>query len=92
MKRVLKFTLPVDDNVHTINMPDSGTILLGVQQRLDVVCLWEIDGGRPWRCRRLRVFGTGQPIPDDARYVGSTQAGPLVWHVFEMSIEGQVGE
>lgn len=34
--------------------------------------------------RRFQIFGTGHSIPDHAEYVGTTQVGPFVWHVYQI--------
>jgi hypothetical protein len=39
------------------------------------------------RPRTFQVFGTGQPLPDDAHWVGTCDRTPdgLVWHLYEIS-------
>lgn len=86
MTRVIyKYAVPVDDEWHEVSMPGpSRVVYVNCPQSFEIVNLWaevDIEGVGDSR-RRMRVFGTGQAIPDGASYVGSTLAGPLVWHVY----------
>lgn len=39
--------------------------------------------------RRLAVLATGEPIPDDATYITTTERHEgLVWHLYELPLEG----
>jgi hypothetical protein len=80
MKRVLKTEVPIDDQWHTVT---TGPIQhVGQQYDDTTVCAWWEDQGM--RPRRLRVFGTGHQIHDDAIWIGTVQAADgLVWHLFE---------
>ncbi len=87
MKSVWKYDIPVDDRNHSFQMPPGRPIMVGIQDRLDVVQLWmEVDPETEKRnARRFQVFGTGQDIPRTATHVGSVIAHPnLVWHMFEV--------
>lgn len=85
-KKVLKWSVPLDDYWH-----DIGTglpCLVGEQGDVRTAQVWTIvgekDGDNPWIAR---VFGTGPSfaIPDDAIHLGSYQSSNgLVWHVFAM--------
>lgn len=86
----------VDEQI--IDMPDGATILSvatragsrvlqGVGSH-EEVHLWAlVDPDAPLRPRRLRVAGTGHPLPEaeGLEFLGSVQlsAGQLVFHVFE---------
>lgn len=53
-----------------------------------VVDFWtEHDDDRPEWERFFQVFGTGHPVPQDARYWGTTArtADGLVWHLYEVT-------
>lgn len=80
--RVLRYEIPVDDCWHRL-LP-SGPILHVATRRPDVVEVWAASG-QPDIVRELRVFGTGQPIPDGAIYVGTAivPGGAFVWHLME---------
>lgn len=43
---------------------------------------WEVQPTFPLDKKRLYVIGTGQPIPDDATWLATTQVGPYVWHLY----------
>ena len=88
MRIIGKFNVPISDEWHR---HESGPVLyVGLQAPLDLNYWAEIDTEAeiPWRW--LRVFGTGQPLPDNAQYVGTVQdvAHSLVWHLYER-IEGK---
>lgn len=52
------------------------------------VSLWVLHRktGSKTAIREFAIFGTGNPIPNDAEFIGSAicEAGALVWHVFEV--------
>lgn len=78
--RIHKFTIPVDDQRHCIEL--RGPILHVGSQAPDQVQLWamhyEDTDPTPYD---FQVVGTGQPFPPGMVYVGTTLAGPLVWHL-----------
>lgn len=80
---VFRYEVPVDDAWHQIEL--SGPIVKvacrnGVR---DVVHVWALAGTGATFLARLRVFGTGHQVPDEAVYRGTAIAEPLVWHLFE---------
>jgi hypothetical protein len=81
---VYKYEVPVDDEWHEIRTPGTATFLHVGNQGGHGVQLWaevaKVNLGVA--VRKVRVFGTGQNIPDGAIYVGTTMAGPFVWHVY----------
>lgn len=89
--RVLKWSVPVDDQVHEIG---AGPLVhVGCQGDPDQVQVWtlETDPTGPAGPARIpvRVHGTGEPLPGDVEeHVGSTIAGPFVWHVFRVHAPG----
>ena len=53
----------------------------------DVVEFWiEHEDDRTMSTRWFQVFGTGQTLPDNGRWVGTTarHASGIVWHLFEV--------
>jgi hypothetical protein len=74
----------VDDQWHTLNL--TGPVL-HVDARYDnAVDVWVLHTEGPTTVHRFRVFGTGHPLPDNVKHVGSALTGPggmLVWHLFE---------
>lgn len=95
MKIIYKYTVEVGSN--SIEMPKGARILHVVAQG-EKVQLWAlVETEHIDEMRHFRVFGTGQPLPDDFkedqpraaeygdRYIGTAHCGPFVWHVFERS-------
>lgn len=87
MRRVLRYEIPVDGQWHQIGF--RGKVLAVGCRTRDVVEFWADtvldDGKLPETAERVfRVFGTGQPLEDDAQYVGSTYTPDraYMWHVF----------
>lgn len=82
-KTIWKYTL--DANT-TIDTPD-GAQFLSVHEQGASICVWAlVDPSRPMTPRRLSVYGTGHPMPDDpGTYVGTAlcDGGRYVFHVFE---------
>lgn len=82
-RRVLKWTVPVDDEWHPIG---SGPVVLAACQfGVDAVQVWtdEHDDGNVLR-RNARIYGTGHELPPFGQHLGSvmTVGGALVWHVY----------
>jgi hypothetical protein len=81
---VLRHEVPVDDTWHDVRLP--GPVVHIATRRPDVVEIWTLhtDGG-PEVTRTFRVYGTGQPITDAVRHVGTAivPGGALVWHLME---------
>lgn len=85
MKRVCKWTVPVDDEVHLIG--NGKVVFVGCQYGPNSVQVWTEEAAvAPHATRPVAAFGTGHEIPDSSRHVGTavTAGGSLVWHVFEV--------
>lgn len=81
--RVLKWSVPVDDQPHHIG---TGRVLhVACQHNHRSVEVWTLEFGDGERWKPVQVFGTGQPLPAGWWHIGSavTVGGLLVWHVFE---------
>lgn len=80
-RRVLKWPVPVDDADHPIGA--GPVVFVEAQGYRSTVFVWtEEPQDVAHAVRRARVYGTGQPIPNDDVHIGSTIAGPFVWHVY----------
>jgi hypothetical protein len=80
-----RYEIPVDNQWHTLFL--SGDLLHVAARRSDTVELWAFSDGSTGSTCTFRVFGTGQPLPDDATiaYRGTALApGGLVWHLMEL--------
>ena len=84
--RIWKWTLELTD-VQTIEVP-AGAKLLSTQAQQDVIQLWALcDENAPKEPRRIALYGTGNPMPDDVgEYISTFQMhnGHLVLHAFEI--------
>lgn len=86
-QRVLKWHVPVDDQIHPIG---TGPVL-HVDNQLDThtLTVWTEESDEPHggEARAVRVFGTGQPLPNFATHLGSVlvASGALVWHLYELA-------
>lgn len=89
MKEIWKWAIVVNDR-SALRMP-KGAQLLCVQWQGDLVMLWAVvETSAPKVTRRIAVYGTGQPLPDNpGTYVDTFQmmGGKLVWHVFDLGEE-----
>lgn len=83
MKTIYRYTVPVDDQWHTLKL--DGAIHHVAARQPDTIEIWALHTGGEFAFdRHLRVFGTGQPMDDECRYVGTALAtGGLVWHLME---------
>lgn len=87
-RHIYRYRVPIDGRPHDRLLTSSPVAVAAVT-----------DEGRPYvefwaehtenttptpRC--LRVFGTGQPLPDGARWVGTAARTPegLVWHLYDL--------
>lgn len=82
---VWKYQFPLTHERQVFNMPH-GAIILDAQMRGTEVAIWAlVHPGRPMESRFFQVFGTGDStVPDSAIWIGTTQQGVWVWHVFEV--------
>lgn len=71
-----------------VNHLPQGAKILSAQVQNDQICIWAlVDPDRPLVMRKLKIFGTGQPLPVhgpiEAVFVGTVQQGIYVWHIFD---------
>lgn len=85
MRTVWKFKIMDEHGVQAGRVPmPSGAAPLHVGMQDGWLCLWaEVDPSSPIADRGFAVVGTGHPVPDGARCVGSALDGPFVWHLYE---------
>lgn len=82
--RIWKWSLRVVDE-QTLELPEGAQILdVQIQDRMPQ--LWAlVDSTRPKRPRKIAIYGTGHPVPDNpGTYIASFQmnGGALVFHAF----------
>lgn len=84
-KTIWKFPILVHDE-QDIVMPQ-GADILWVDNQQGQPCIWaQVDPDAPRAPKRIRIFGTGDPMPDElGDYVGTfmMKDGALVFHLYE---------
>ena len=86
-RRMHRYEVPADNQPHSFEL--WGPVKHAAAVNEVTVEFWaEHWEGRDFifHRRAYQVFGTGQPIPEDASYVGTCQRLPsgLVWHLYEV--------
>lgn len=93
-RRILHYTLEVVEGPQTLVWP-KGNIIHVNSKRFGFVTLWvEVQDDLVEVSRTFQLFATGQDIPEDAQYIGTSVQypvvenmnqlnEPLVWHVYE---------
>lgn len=92
MRQIWKFPLDfANGEPVAVDMPESAEVLRLAMQgpahgRAHLTpTIWAlVDSDNPTEQRRFAVYGTGHDLPRHARYVGTWDAPPFVWHVFEL--------
>lgn len=81
---ILKFSLNIKAGVQALSLPQNSAIVhVGMQDSR--LCFWAVvDPRNSCSTRYFRVIGTGDEVSPPDFYVGTTQDGPFVWHLFEV--------
>jgi hypothetical protein len=78
---IYKYPLKLVDE-QTVEMPNSAT-LLHVAEQNGQLCLWAmVDPRREVVGVPIVIVGTGNPMGNVGKYLGTVQMGRFVWHVF----------
>ena len=101
MSRILKWTVPIDDQWHGIGTGPVALVNHPPSHQASGfrdACVWTVEPAEddPLEAyareisavrsiRRARVYGTGQDWPSVCDHLGSYVDGPLVWHVIGIS-------
>ena len=83
MKTIWKFTIPACAE-QSVPMP-AGAEVIAVQEQFGSVQAWAIvDSEQPMRPVHISIRGTGQPLGEVGKYVGTFQmeGGGFVFHAF----------
>lgn len=86
MARVVhKFAVSFLGDLGPVQMPVGAEVLHADCQGNQVFVWALVDPDAEMETRRFGVFGTGHPVPEDARHIGTCieRNWGLVWHVFE---------
>lgn len=84
MKRVLKYSVSLNDSPTSIRMPENAKIVLVGHQSGNVRLWAEVNDKNLEQVREFVIHGTGRSIPDGQEWVASFQMGSFVWHVYEV--------
>lgn len=80
MKTVFKYEI----SAGPMEMP-KGSQVLSFQDQRGTLCLWAlVDPEAPTQTRQFQVIGTGHEVDPNSSFIGTTQVGPFVWHLFEV--------
>jgi hypothetical protein len=86
-RKMFRYTVPVDDQPHEFALTSDPVAVAAPQ--LESVEFWAEYDERAGRTgRSFQVFGTGHPLPEGARWVGTCpRIHGLVWHLYEIRAE-----
>lgn len=82
MTTIHRYEVPVDDQWHTIQLRGE-VVHVAARNSPHIVEIWARVYDQTPTTHRVRVFGTGHPMPADAMYVGTALIGPFAWHLME---------
>lgn len=85
-RRMYRYVVPVDDAPTRLRLTGDPVAVAAID--IDGVEFWaEHDDDAGELERSFQVFGTGQELPDGAKWVGTCQrVSGLVWHLYERTI------
>jgi hypothetical protein len=82
-RRMFRYEIPVDDRAHEFKL--TGSPVAVATPDLGTVEFWAEHDGAASATRAFRVFATGQPLPDGARWAGTCpRIRGIVWHLYEL--------
>lgn len=89
-RRMFRYVVPDDGTAHTVPLSHSPVAVAASFDPPGVEFWAEHTEGAPQISRAFQVFGTGHPLPDDARWAGTCArtAGGLVLHLYEIGTGG----
>lgn len=81
--RIWKFEIKTGYSV--LNM-HAGAVIRHFDWQNNRLWIWaEVSPDAPNEQRNFYVVGTGQEIPADATYIGTSNTGLFVWHLYSVS-------
>lgn len=86
LRRMFRYVVPVDDKAYNFPL-DHDPVAVAAFNNSTAVEFWvETTAGAPAVMRWFRAIGTGHPIPDGAKWIGTCPRTPagLVWHLYEV--------
>ncbi len=83
-----RYVVPADGQSHVVRLtgtPVAAAVTAAGSHGWAVEFWAEHTGGAMQIMRRFQVFGTGQPLPEDARWISTSPGtGGIVWHLYEI--------
>ncbi len=84
LRRIWKYPIPIGETVKI--EATCNPVHVDLDPATGAPCVWMLAvPGAPTVPRIFEVYGTGTPVPDHARHVGSVRDGGFMWHVFEVT-------
>lgn len=81
MMTIHKYKLEITDR-QTLVMPAGAHALSAGIDPQGAMCLWAlVDDTAPYQDRVVAICGTGRPVPQGFRFVGTAVSAPFVWHI-----------
>ena len=83
MKKVLKFCLETTFGPQAIKMP-LGAVVISVGKQAEQLRVWvEVDEDVKEEFEyTFYVVGTGHPVPEQSKHVGTVPIDPYIWHIY----------
>lgn len=84
MRRVYKYPLGLVAHPQLVTLPQDAVIVHFAMQG-DIPTFWAIVDpySSLMQAKNFVIRGTGHDLDKELQYIGTTQHGPLVWHLFE---------
>lgn len=83
MKTIFKYPLGSIGN-NRKRMPKGARVIHAGYDPNGALCVWaEVETDNEDVDRFFRLIGTGQPLEDGLKYVGTVQEGPYMWHIYD---------
>jgi hypothetical protein len=84
IETIWKYELPGPGERLALELP-IGAQVLTVQYQNGVPTIWvKLLRSAPIEVRHFVLVGTGWPVHPEAKYIGTVQSGPYVWHLLEV--------
>jgi hypothetical protein len=84
-RKMFRYAVPVDDQPHTIALTH-GPVAVASPELAWVEFWAEHTEGATQADRTFQVFGTGQPLPEGAKWIGTCpRVSGIVWHLYEVT-------
>lgn len=86
VRAMYRYEVPIDDAAHLIPLSHN-PVAVAAQTAAFTVEFWaEHTDSAPLVNRAFQVFGTGHPLPQNAKWIGTCQRTEgFIWHLYEMT-------